>query len=96
MADGLGQPGKLFIGAGAFQGLKVRLGLRLRRRAAESVAIRILFYSHSTINDITVLEWASSGGGNGGEKGWKRMGKGRREEGRGCEARPLPRLSGAK
>jgi hypothetical protein len=64
MADRLRQPGQFFVGVGALETLEDGLRPRFGRRAAEGIGVRFRVYSHSTINDSTDLEQASSTGVN--------------------------------
>src|ERR1035437_107170 len=53
MADGLGQFRQFLVGIRSFQSLEVRLRQRSGRWAAVGIGLRVMSYSHSTINDIT-------------------------------------------
>lgn len=61
MADGLGQLRQFLVGIRPFQSLEVSLRQRFCRWAADSLGLRIVIHSHSTINDITRRLDPSSG-----------------------------------
>ena len=55
MPDRLRQLCQFIIGFRALKTLKVSVRLRLDRRAADGIGLRVLVNSHSTINDTTPL-----------------------------------------